>query len=201
VRLSFDAGSPLASRGKDRGWGQGRIEMGILSPRSVHLILPFKGRTEEGMGLLTLPVADWGLDIFNLSFPRRRECRIAGGSPAAGYFLLRGQKTSSQRKGRPWRAALTRSLCYSTSRAAVELALDMNEHVERARAQTSPRRIPPARPCYSPAHKGSQLRAVSRSEWCREEVRWVLTSSFTFTRHAYFVTFTPSTYPAISSAA
>ena len=27
-------------------------------------------------------------------------------------------------------------LCYSTSRAAVELALDMNEHAERARAQT-----------------------------------------------------------------
>lgn len=28
------------------------------------------------------------------------------------------------------------ALCYSTSRAAVELALDMSEHAERARAQT-----------------------------------------------------------------
>ena len=54
----------------------------------------------------------------------------------AGYFSCAAKK-SNQKKAAPSEPSpIGASLCYSTSRAAVELALDMNEHAERARAQT-----------------------------------------------------------------
>ena len=46
------------------------------------------------------------------------------------------------------------SLCYSTSQAAVELALEMRKHIvyDRALRQSSPNSL--ARLCYSASHKG-----------------------------------------------
>jgi len=48
---------------------------------------------------------------------------IAGGSPAASYFLLLRQKESSPRKGDPGLPPLRGSLRCSTSQATAELAL------------------------------------------------------------------------------
>ena len=86
---------------------------------------------EDIMGEIVMPVAGRGL-IFSgwqtrgwflrLSFRRTPESRVAGGRPAAGYFLLLGQERSNQREGRPWFTAPARSLRYSTSSGAVELA-------------------------------------------------------------------------------
>ena len=81
-------------------------------------------------------VADPGL-VYLPVIPANAGIRVAGGRPAAGYFLLRGQERSNQREGRPWfTATVVVSLCYSTGQAAVELARKMREHIERARAQT-----------------------------------------------------------------
>jgi hypothetical protein len=48
---------------------------------------------------------------------------IAGGSPAASYFLLLRQKESNQRKGDPGLPPLRGALRCSTGQAAAELAL------------------------------------------------------------------------------
>ena len=47
------------------------------------------------------PYAEGVSTGWDLLFPRLRELRIAGGRPAAGYFLLSRQEKSSQREGGP----------------------------------------------------------------------------------------------------
>ena len=53
----------------------------------------------------------------------KNKINIAGGSPAASYFLLLRQKESNQRKGDPGLPPLRGSLRCSTGQAAAELAL------------------------------------------------------------------------------
>jgi len=53
----------------------------------------------------------------------RIKVNIAGGCPAASYFLLLRQKESSQRKGDPGLPPLRGALRCSTAQAAAELAL------------------------------------------------------------------------------
>ena len=57
------------------------------------------------------------------------------GQPGS-WSRQRGQKKVTQEKAAPVSRRFVVSLRYSTSRAAVELALEMKEHGERARAQT-----------------------------------------------------------------
>ena len=59
------------------------------------------------------------------------------GQPGSWSLSLARPSESNQREGRPGEPSPDGdSLRYSTSRAAVELALEMNKHAERARAQT-----------------------------------------------------------------
>jgi hypothetical protein len=78
---------------------------------------------------------------------------FAGGSPAAGYLLLRGQKKLTEEKAVP------------VSRACASLALldefwvcgtrsNLEKTHKRLRAQTSPRPHHRTRLRYSAAHKG-----------------------------------------------
>ena len=56
-----------------------------------------------------------------LVIPAQAGIEVAGGRPAAGYFLSRGQNRSSQIKGRPVRRHFLVSLCFSTRPAPAEL--------------------------------------------------------------------------------
>ena len=59
------------------------------------------------------------------------------GQPGAGNFLLLVQKKVTKEKDPPGEPPLVVvALCYSTSRAAVELARKMKKHMGRPRAQT-----------------------------------------------------------------
>jgi len=80
------------------------------------IVMPVAGR---GLLLSGWQTRGW---LLRLSYRRTPESRAAGGRPATGYFLLLGQERSNQREGRPWFTAPARSLRYSTSSGAVELA-------------------------------------------------------------------------------
>ena len=85
------------------------------------IVIPVAGR---GLLLSGWQTRGW---LLRLSYRRTPESRAAGGRPAAGYFLLRGQERSNQREGRPWfTATFVVSLCCSTSSAPVELAVEFD---------------------------------------------------------------------------
>ena len=67
---------------------------------------------------------------------RGRATKSPGAARQLATFFCAAKRRVAKEKAALVSRRFAVSLCYSTSRAAVELALDMKEHVKRASAQT-----------------------------------------------------------------